>query len=460
MLGDLAAVCAEQTARIKQALLGACGAAGLDGAEAILAASGTDTEFCALHFALCDPERPVVNLVIAPDETGSGVVLAAGGRHFGSRTPAGSAVEAEAALAGLAAERVRVVTVAARDGQGDLRPLNDLGEELARLVDEAVAGGARCLLHLLDSAKTGWRAPDLDTVRRLSVRHGADLDVVVDACQLRAGPKRLRSYLDDGFMVQVTGSKFCTGPAFSARHRDLAPLPAGLADYATRGEWPDGWEHICQGLPERPNLGLLCRWTAALTELRALQAVPEEQVRQILETFAQAVQAAIAERPMLALVPGQAEYGGGAAVGGWDRLATIFPFTVRRADAEAGQAVLSLEQAKTVYQWLNTDLSGLAAGRGLRGRAGARGAALPYRPAGQALREGQLDGRPAALRRRAPGQPGELRCEPGRDAGRAPAAADRRCPPGARQGRAHRRALGRPRRGRRATRLIVTLGAA
>jgi hypothetical protein len=369
LLADLDAACQGEIARVKQDLLGACGAMDLGGTEVILTASGTDTEFCALHFALCDSERPIVNVVIAPDETGSGVIHAAQGRHFGDRTPAGTAVELGAPLAGFAEGRVRLATVAARDGQGALKPGGALAREVEAVVEEVIAGGARCLLHLLDSAKTGWRAPDIEAVRRLCKRHGADLDVVVDACQMRAGPEALRGYLDRGFMVQVTGSKFCMGPPFSgalilppaiaARHRDLAPLAAGLADYATRPEWPRGWDRICRRLPDRPNLGLLCRWTAALGERRAFDAVPEDQRYGILARFGQAVQAAIAGKPMLELVPGQAaETGGISAEESWDRLPTISSFTVRRAETGSGQTVMGYEETKTLYRWLNMDLSG------------------------------------------------------------------------------------------------------
>jgi hypothetical protein len=112
-------------------------------------------------------------------------------------------------------------------------------------------------------------------------------------------------------------------------------------------------------LADHSNLGLLCRWTAALSELRAFDAVPEERRYASLARFGEAVQAAIAAQPMLDLVPGQAaEEGAGALERDWDRLATIFAFTVRRAQAGGEQTAMSVEQTKMVYQWLNVDLSG------------------------------------------------------------------------------------------------------
>ncbi len=43
-----------------------CGAADLAGVEVVLTPSGTDGEYAALHLARAGPDRPIVNLVIAP----------------------------------------------------------------------------------------------------------------------------------------------------------------------------------------------------------------------------------------------------------------------------------------------------------------------------------------------------------------------------------------------------------
>ena len=122
-------------------------------------------------------------------------------------------------------------------------------------------------------------APGFEAVQRLHERFGARLDVVVDACQMRVAPERVRACLEAGWMVLLTGSKFFGGPAFAgallvpagvaARAPELAPLPPGLAGYFTRPEWPGAWQRIAADLPERANLGLVLRWQAALWEMRA-----------------------------------------------------------------------------------------------------------------------------------------------------------------------------------------------
>ncbi len=380
LLGDLGAAERNEVELVKSRILRFCGAAGLKGSEVILTTSGTDAELYSLYLALRGGEKRVVNIVIAPDETGSGVVEAAWGRHFAPLTPSGAAVEPGAPLDGFAEGKVRVETVAARDGQGALKPMAEIDRAVERLVDQAVAEGARCLLHLLDSAKTGWGAPSLDSLLALRQRHGRSLDIVVDACQMRVGPATLRAYLGRGFMVQVTGSKFFTGPPFSgalilppdskAWARELAPMPTSFADYAARPEWPRGWDAICRPLPKRANLGLLCRWTAALWEMRAFATVPGDEQERILAAFGRDVLAAIEARAWLEAVPAPTYRRGAVAPESlWDRQPTIFPFMVMAPKADGTRRPLSYEAARQVYRWLNMDISdGLPTAAGARER--------------------------------------------------------------------------------------------
>ena len=368
LLGDLAAAERNEVELVKQRILEFCGAADLAGSEAILTTSGTDAELYSLYLALRGGQKRVVNIVIAPDETGSGVVQAAWGRHFAPMAPSGAEVEPKTPLAGFAEDRVQVETVAARDGQGALKPMAQVDREVERLVEAAVAGGARCLLHLLDSAKTGWGAPGLECLLALQERHGQALDIVVDACQMRVGPATLRAYLERGFMVQVTGSKFFTGPPFSGAlilppasrswARDLTPMPASFADYAARPEWPRGWDDICRPLPDRANLGLLCRWTAALWEMDALAAAPGDEQERILAAFGRDVLAAIDDHAWLEPVPGPTYSRVAVSPESlWDRLPTIFPFMVMTPDGDGMRQPLTYEATRKVYRWLNMDIS-------------------------------------------------------------------------------------------------------
>ena len=87
----------------------------------MLAASGTETELVALSLALALAGGPVVNIVVAPAETGSGVPDAAQGPHFLGRASLGDAVAKAARLAGWEAAQVALETIEIRHADGVLR---------------------------------------------------------------------------------------------------------------------------------------------------------------------------------------------------------------------------------------------------------------------------------------------------------------------------------------------------
>ncbi len=329
------------------------------GADAgvIVAASGTDCELFALALAVAAADgRAVVNLLVAPEETGSGVPLAAEGRHFAPETAWQSPVEKGARVAGFPAA-TRRLGIALRGADGTPRPPAAVTAEIAAEVAQAVADGARVLLHVLDVSKTGLLAPDPAWAGRLAARFPGLVDVVVDACQARLSEDRVRQYVAAGFAVLVTGSKFFTGPPFAgavlvppallARLR-AHPLPAGLADYAGAWEWPE--EVGGRVLAPRANAGLLLRWNAALAEMAAFRAVPAAERRESLARFTGAVAAAIAASPDLEPVAVPAPDRSDA---GWDGLATILSFAVRAP----GGGLMGVAEARAVYRWLNADLA-------------------------------------------------------------------------------------------------------
>ena len=379
--GRLEPALAAEIAGVKREVLARCGADDLVGTEVVLTPSGTDGELAALHLARRG-DRRLVNLVIAPEETGSGVLDAAGGRHFAPETPRGAAVAKGEAVAGLAPERVAVETVEIRTPDGAARPLAAIDTEVAARVRRAVANGARCLVHLLDASKSGLAAPSPGVVRTLCARHDARVEVVVDACQLRLRPERIRSYLEQGWMVLVTGSKFAMGPPFAgallvparlaAGIAQVPPLPAGFAQYFARAEWPEAWQPTGAVLSQRPNLGLLFRWRAALFEMAALDAVPEALRTRVVGELGAAIRAALAAAPLLEPVePAQR-----------DGLSTIFPFRVLRQDADGACRPMGTEAARQVWRWLREDLADRLPAQA--GRAERRLAALPCQ-VGQAI---------------------------------------------------------------------------
>ena len=337
--------------------------------EIVLAASGTDTELFALALAqLHATPKPIVNLLMAPEETGSGVPLAAAGRHFAIDTAGRAAVEKGSLIDGFPAT-TRVASVAVRDAAGSQRPMAAIDAEVCALAEAAIARHERVVLHLLDLSKTGLLAPGLACLHRLQARFPDDVDIVVDACQARLEAGRVRAYLEAGWIVLVTGSKFFTGPPFagallvppSVAARLRRPLPAGLADYTGRHQWPKG-SVAAAALPDRHNIGLCLRWEATLAEMRAFAAVEPAWRRRVLSRFADAVQAAVGScTDLRALsVPDVCRP---AIPQAWDDVPTIFGFAVLAPpDAQGRRRPMNPADARLVYHWLNSDLRGVLPG--------------------------------------------------------------------------------------------------
>src|SRR5262249_37674063 len=114
-------------------------------------------------------------------------------------------------------------------------------------------------------------------------------------CQTRRERSQWRAYLDRGFMVIITGSKFAAGPPLSGAlfvPAGLRPrcadseMSQGLADYSTRDDWPEDWPDLRAGLRGAANIGQLLRWTAALEDMHAYFAAPELFRKLVLTEFA------------------------------------------------------------------------------------------------------------------------------------------------------------------------------
>jgi len=191
------------------------------------------------------------------------------------------------------------------------------------------------------------------------------VEVLVDACQMRISSSTLRAYLEHDFIVAVTGSKFVAGPAFcgalfipakAARRLKKSPLPATLAAYSARGDWPQDWP--AAALPDVANFGLLLRWEAALTELRAFRALSPDSIRHFLEMFTATIGADIRNEPALELLSTPALDRCAIGAGkGWDQVQTLFPFLLKRPPSSQKQRWLNRDETRKIYELLRTDCS-------------------------------------------------------------------------------------------------------
>jgi hypothetical protein len=330
------------------------------GADVILSPSGTDSQLLAVFAAQSLLGTPLTSVIVACDETGSGTALSARGRHFGTLTAQATAVEKGSPVAGLSG-LTRSIGIPSRAGNGRPYAAAEMDAMVIDAIMKAVREGDKVLLLGMDASKFGRRSPSDACLLEIRERWPDVVQVAIDACQFRLGRRRLRWYLDLGFMVLVTGSKFFTGPPFSGAlliPRDASrrlsgadDVPAGLRDYTNASDWPEHWSGFRSRLPARVNIGQWLRWEAALEEMNAYFAVPASFRIAALEQFAAATPRLIAHSETLALLPDAMPHSCG---GGKMALRTIFPFIVRRD----GQA-LSSDACLAIYRALNRDVAGI-----------------------------------------------------------------------------------------------------
>lgn len=315
--------------------------------EVILTGSGTEAELVVLGLALSRGKaRPITNIVTAPLETGRGVLSAAAGRHFLGQTAYGYGVPEGEPLTGWEDAAIRVETLEIRDGHGLLRDPAAIDAEATVRVERAVDAGHQVILHGLDASKTGQRGVSLRCAGVLAARFGSRVMAVMDACQLRCSPLRLRGQLRNGLAAMITGSKFAGGPPFCGAvllPKDLCQQVSGdalaaLSPYSSAWDWPEALRPVGLSV-QSANLSLVLRWVAALAEISAFKAIDDNHRTSFRVAFEQAVEVRLAPRPWLSrLREGEAgEYGNLIAVSDADH-AALGPLWRGLADPRSGPA--------------------------------------------------------------------------------------------------------------------------
>ncbi|MDE1989252.1 MAG: hypothetical protein KGI82_02185 [Betaproteobacteria bacterium] len=319
-----------ETARIGDELLHLCGLPAREGIRVFLTASGTDAHRLASEWAWAGSDRPPYILAMEPNESGRGVPDALCAPSHGTLMP------------------MRV-----RDDSGLLRPQAAVDGDVLAAARQAFSEHRPLFAVLTDVSKTGLVAPRRVVLQELERQAGQPVPVLVDASQFRLAPASLKSYLNQGYLVALTGSKFVGGPSFSGALLVPRNFPAPLS------------------IPPSPPLplGQLLRWEAALAELRQFRTLPENHVRDFFRKFASTVTAHIAHHPQLEALPsGAPSRDLSAESPGWDNLQTIFPFLLGHPGTQASD-LLAPQEMQAVFRRLPEIRSSGAEGA-IRGRLG------------------------------------------------------------------------------------------
>jgi hypothetical protein len=341
-------------------------------ADIVLAPSGSDTELLAVMLGAAAGE-PLTNILIAPEETGRAVALAGAGRFFDDLAGSGAAVrKGEEAWPGRAIE-VRSVAIRAPDGSP--RAAAEIEAEIRSLIAAELTGGRRILLHVLACSKTGLSAPSIRGAMELVAVAPERIDVVVDACQMRTPLDQIADWVRRGWMTQLSGSKFFTGPPFSGAltipltYRDRADRVGALLAAAPGVGRPEDWNAWWRARlmpptsPSSASFGFLFRWIPALAEAQLLAALPAQLCRDVFDCFRSSLVSRLARSRFLTpIAPPD------ATADAFDHARhepgpidlsshSIVCFTVSVEDRFGRRRTLDAQECQRLFELLNLDLS-------------------------------------------------------------------------------------------------------
>jgi hypothetical protein len=333
-----------------------------DASQIIFSPSGTDSSLQLAAISQIITEKEITHILVASDETGSGVAAALKGCHFENNTALNFPVTKGETIEGF--RDVEVIQIKFRDENGDLKSSNQLDDEVFDAVSKTNELGRLAVLHTMDQSKLGYQAPSKELLQKLKKLKNLSLQVIVDAAQMRLDSIDIQNYLNKGYIVSITGSKYFTGPPYSGAlilpekvskiiQSAKKYLPSGLNNYYNHSDWPSSW-FCSKDLSEGFNYGSSMRWNAAIVEMDRYYKTPILYRNMGIEMFCNFVEDSINEASFLEPIYAEETISNSynSKEFGLRNIRTIFPFFILQNDQ-----VLSINQVKKLYTLLNSDIS-------------------------------------------------------------------------------------------------------
>ncbi|PIE49102.1 MAG: hypothetical protein CSA39_04340 [Flavobacteriales bacterium] len=328
--------------------------------EVIFSPSGTDSSLQIAAITQIATKSDILHILVGSDETGSGVPAALKGLHFEENTALNHPVKKGTAIDGF--REVEVLFIPFRDKKGMLKDADEIDREVLDAVKMAQVQKKYVVLHVIDQSKLGYKAPSYEVVHKIKNIRGLNVQIVIDGSQLRFDSEDISHYLKNNYIITITGSKYFTGPPYSGAllipekldrqmMQSKAELPIGLKSYFNRYDWPQGWPCTIT-LSEGANFGALMRWNAAIAEMKRYFNTPLLYRNLGIQLFCNFVDESIRQAPFLEPIYREENWTHKNDLRGLKETRSIFPFFIHDEDK-----VLDAEQAKKVYQLLNTNLS-------------------------------------------------------------------------------------------------------
>ena len=334
-----------------------------DECQIIFSPSGTDSALQIAAITQIISPKEITHILVASDETGSGVPSALKGCHFENTTALNYPVIKGENIEGFRA--VDLIKIPLRDETGELKSSIQIDAEVFAAIKKTNESGRYTVLHAMDQSKLGYQSPSEEMMRKLNALDNLSLQIIVDCSQLRLDPKDIQKYLNNGYIVTITGSKYFTGPPYSGAlivpknmNKTIASvkktLPAGLTNYYNRSDWPTSW-FCSKDLSDEFNYGSFMRWNAAIVEMDRYYKTPILYRNMGIEMFCNFVEDSIKEASFLEpLFDDETKNNTYKSEEfGLRNIRTIFPFFILK-----NKEALSIENVKKLYELLNSDISG------------------------------------------------------------------------------------------------------
>ncbi len=333
-----------------------------DDCQIIFSPSGTDSSLQIAAITQIVSDKEITHVLVASDETGSGVPTALKGCHFENTTALNYPVKKGDQIEGF--RDIDLIQVPFRDENGQLKSSTQLDTEIFDAISKTNESGRHIVLHAMDQSKLGYQSPSEEMIRRLNKLNNLSIQIIVDGSQLRLDPIDIRTYLNKGYIVTITGSKYFTGPPYAGAliipknvsesiNAVKITIPEGLTQYYNHSDWPTSW-FCSKDLPDGFNYGSSMRWNAAIVEMDRYYKTPILYRNLGIEMFCNFVEESIKEAPFL-----EPLFGDETKINtynsekfGLRNIRTIFPFFILK-----NNEVLAIDQVKKLYILLNSDIS-------------------------------------------------------------------------------------------------------
>ena len=333
-----------------------------DDCQIIFSPSGTDSSLQIAAITQIISDKEITHVLVASDETGSGVATALKGCHFENTTALNYPVKQGDHIEGF--RDIDLIKIPLKDENGQLKSSTQLDTEIFAAISKTNELGRHIVLHTMDQSKLGYQSPSQEMIGNLKKLDNLSIQIIVDGSQLRLDPIDIRNYLNKGYIVTITGSKYFTGPPYAGAlivpknvsqsiNSVKNTLPEGLTKYYNHSDWPTSW--LCsKDLPDGFNYGSYMRWNAAIVEMDRYFKTPILYRNLGIEMFCNFVEESIKEASFL-----EPLFGDEIKINtynsekfGLRNIRTIFPFFILR-----NNQVLTIDQVKNLYKLLNSDLS-------------------------------------------------------------------------------------------------------